>query len=831
LSTSRWNESSKGDAVTFSAGLLDTAGHLYRALAVFLPIVVLVLVLLLLRAFSEQSELKRELVRIRNRLAILELIAGERGTEPVTIGAPESSSVTAPLAPSAPATPATPMITAIPVPPSSATLAPSIQVVPASDAASTQPTEATPPAASAIPLTPTRPAREGDGGTLEQLIGGIWLQNVGSVLLLLGVFLMIVWGYTTGRVGPPVLVVSGVLLGLAFVWRGDRLARSVPAFGHALIGIGLGIVYLTLYVGHFQLGAMPRALAFALITAVSIATVATGLRYRVATIAALGVIGAFVPQLLVAWTPMQSFALAPAALLAYLAFVDGIVFVLAASAGWSGLDLTALVLSAASWMLSYRDLAWSWPVQIGLAVLFTTLGLAPLPRLMRVEGRVGNLDLAVVALAPLCFLAASAPFMAPSRLSAGVLFLVLAIVQLGAALWVDVRRPRRDLWMALTGAAVLDLAIATERLLGHEHTPLAWTVEGALLLVLGARERGGWLRFCGSVVTGLGTLWLVGAFVESRPMHVAPFLGPSALRTLIAIVVLLGAAHLLARRRDALVPDRWLPEYWTATGNALLMAWLAREASELAFAIYGPGGWIGPSQGVIASWTRERELSLALWNAMWMMQAFVLIRIGRHSGFSRACGTFVGFAALLVLLVGASFVDGWQLDQYPILHPMALLMVVGIGMTVLGSLELARDRERLSAWERWLPECWALGASLALLFWSARESNHVARALLDSAPGVSLPRAELERLNTLRAFVTSLAWIVQAVALLVIGWMRRSSFLRWGGLALFGITLLKFVVIDLRNVDVFWRFLTAIAVGGAMLAISYAYQARARRRD
>jgi uncharacterized membrane protein len=312
---------------------------------------------------------------------------------------------------------------------------------------------------------------------------------------------------------------------------------------------------------------------------------------------------------------------------------------------------------------------------------------------------------------------------------------------------------------------------------------------------------------------------------------VAPFFGPSALRTLIAIVVLLGAAHLLARRREALVPDRWLPEYWTATGNALLMAWLARESSELAFAVYGPGGWIGPSGRVIASWTRERELALALWNATWMIQAFALVRIGRRSAFARRCGTFVSFAALIVLLVGGSFVDGWQLDQFPLLHPVALLMMIGIVTTVLGSLELARDRARLGGWERWLPECWAMAASLALLFWSARESNHVARALLASAPGVSLPRAELERLNTLRAFLTSIAWIVEAVALLVVGWMRRSSFLRWGGLTLFGITLLKFVLIDLRNVDVFWRFLTAIAVGIAMLAISYAYQARARRRD
>lgn len=66
------------------------------------------------------------------------------------------------------------------------------------------------------------------------------------------------------------------------------------------------------------------------------------------------------------------------------------------------------------------------------------------------------------------------------------------------------------------------------------------------------------------------------------------------------------------------------------------------------------------------------------------------------------------------------------------------------------------------------------------------------------------------------------------MTLLVVGWMRRSAFLRWSGLGLTGITVLKFLVADLQTVDVFWRFLTAIVVGAALLGISDAYQRRTR---
>jgi len=46
----------------------------------------------------------------------------------------------------------------------------------------------------------------------------------------------------------------------------------------------------------------------------------------------------------------------------------------------------------------------------------------------------------------------------------------------------------------------------------------------------------------------------------------------------------------------------------------------------------------------------------------------------------------------------------------------------------------------------------------------------------------------------------------------------------------FLLTVLKFAFYDLASADVFWRFLTAIAAGAAMLAVSYAYQRQARRK-
>ena len=771
---------------------------------------ILVAALALSRVWSVQGQVRRltrrleEIEQARGRLTRrLEEVERARGTP----AQPASSGAAPPEPPSAapPITPVTP-------------------VAPAS--------------LSPIPATPRPPVRHLDVTSLEQLVGGVWLQNVGSVLLLLGVFLLIVWGYSTGRLGAPVLVGSGVGLGLVLVWRGHRFTHSVRAFGHALIGSGLGIVYLTLYLGHFRLGLLPSWLAFAMLLVVSIATVVAGLGYRVQTIAALGVVGAFLPQLMAAWLPLGGFALPPAGLLGHLAIVDALVFLFAARAGWSGLSLAALLLTTATWATTFHGPSWGWGIEIGLAALFTSLGLGPIPRLTRAEGRVRPIDLAVVAMAPLCFIASSVPVLAyEARIPVAMLLITLAAVQLAVALWVDARRPERDLWRPLTGAAVLYLTGALERAVGPDHTPLAWTAEGVVLVTLGLRDRGGWLRLCGTAVAALAALGVVSDL--SSPAWRAgelPVLYPAGIQDLACISLLLAGAHLLARGRSHLGAGESLaPDVWTVAGNLLLLVWSGREASHAAATLYAPGGrWqrllaIGVPPG-----PRLEELAVSLRGVVWALQALVLALRGAREPRAtlRGCATGIGAVMLVNVTLWRVFSDGWALDQQPVLHAASVLVLAELGLAVVVSLQLARHRHRLLGSERWLPEGWALAASFGLLLWSSREASHVARWILTPvrSPGPAPVEPDRAALRTLEAGITSAAWVVEAVVLLVAGWARGTQFLRWCGLALLGLTLFKFLVVDLQTVDPFWRFLIAIATGVAMLAISYVYQARTRAR-
>ena len=663
------------------------------------------------------------------------------------------------------------------------------------------------------PRRDERPRR--DEGRLEQQIGGIWMQNAGSVLLLLGAFFLIVWGYANGRIGPEILVLAGVILGIVVAWRGYVIGRTLTALGNAFVGVGLGVVYITLYLGHFRMHVFSGGVAFALLTLTSLVSVGIGLRRREPIIATLGSLAAYLPQLLAVWIPLQGFRLALPALLGYFAVVNVVVFALAASVGWSGLVVLSLVLTTVTWGANASLVPWGLGIQIALSALYVALGLAPVVRLVREEKRVRGIDIAVIAAAPMLLLIASFPFLiAPWRSRSGLLLAALSAIYLVISLWVEKRRREQDLWRPLTAASTVFLAAGIERGLLPEYLALAWCAQGTALLWLGLGERGAWFRRLGYAVLAVAaTRLLYVLFVE----HPESLLSAPAIRDLIVILALILASHLLGTARDRLAPEeRYASGVWTFVANVLLMIWIFREADPLERVL----PQLPRSEAVFALMT--------LAAAVWMVQCMALLylSVARNAPVLRHIGYLVGGFAAMGILTGQLGSDPWRPGFLPLLNTSAIVIAFAAMLVILGAEFLARHRDRLGSSERLMPEI-ATGAAnwILLAFW-AREAGHLASVV--ATPGERLG-STAPTAGTLAAVFTSAAWTLQAVTLFALGWIRNSAFLRWSGLALFGLTVMKFLLVDLDRVDTFWRFVSALGIGVALLVVSFLYQRRARR--
>ncbi len=74
----------------------------------------------------------------------------------------------------------------------------------------------------------------------------------------------------------------------------------------------------------------------------------------------------------------------------------------------------------------------------------------------------------------------------------------------------------------------------------------------------------------------------------------------------------------------------------------------------------------------------------------------------------------------------------------------------------------------------------------------------------------------------------SLLWSVYATALVAAGLKWSSALLRWAGLALFGLTVLKAFFIDIPVLEGFYRFVALIALGLLLIGAAWGYQKLAR---
>jgi uncharacterized membrane protein len=75
-----------------------------------------------------------------------------------------------------------------------------------------------------------------------------------------------------------------------------------------------------------------------------------------------------------------------------------------------------------------------------------------------------------------------------------------------------------------------------------------------------------------------------------------------------------------------------------------------------------------------------------------------------------------------------------------------------------------------------------------------------------------------------RDFSFSVIWLVYGAMLMIVGFKRRSAFVRWQALALITVTIGKVFLYDFSELQRGYRILSFIALGAVLLGISFIYQ-------
>lgn len=115
---------------------------------------------------------------------------------------------------------------------------------------------------------------------------------------------------------------------------------------------------------------------------------------------------------------------------------------------------------------------------------------------------------------------------------------------------------------------------------------------------------------------------------------------------------------------------------------------------------------------------------------------------------------------------------------------------------------------------------------LALLALNYEVSDHFARQMQEAKTYFPAERnsSDWRETQRIRDFTYSALWMIFGAVNLAIGFMRKLPSLRWQGLALIGVTIVKVFLYDLGNLSGAWRVLSFIALGVLLMAISFLYQ-------
>jgi len=216
----------------------------------------------------------------------------------------------------------------------------------------------------------------------------------------------------------------------------------------------------------------------------------------------------------------------------------------------------------------------------------------------------------------------------------------------------------------------------------------------------------------------------------------------------------------------------------------------------------------------------------------WFVEAGVLLWVA-----NRVKSDFLNIFALAALVLGVArllLIDDFQTTQ--LLFNMRMATYV-VAIVVLGAVAWnASQREDEAG------RAVAAGAQvglnlLALIALSREVSDYYSRQMTAFRPGPLVQRKvytdryawrnayiDIHRLEIARDFTYSALWMAYGAMLMVIGFLRRSAFVRWQALLLIAATTVKVFVYDVSQLDRGYRIVSFIVLGVLLLAISFVYQ-------
>ncbi|MEK7726789.1 MAG: DUF2339 domain-containing protein, partial [candidate division KSB1 bacterium] len=611
----------------------------------------------------------------------------------------------------------------------------------------------------------------------EALIGGNWFNKIGIAAIILGVAFFLRYAIENDWINNTGKVLLGIVTGLAFIAGGERFQNQrLKVFARGLTGGGAAILYLSLYFAFQVYQLLSQTLAFGFMALVTAGMVALALRHASRTILLFAMFGGFLTPF---W--LSTGAVRPVALFTYIAILDLGLVAVALRHSWRFVNSLCFLATTAlyfAWYEGYYTASQFWIGEIYLTIFYLVFAaLAFFINLVQRKPAQPLDALPILGSAFFFFLGNLALLGSIDAEDYHSLLCAVMALLYGGLSYVALRRVREDKLLALLlmGAATVFLTLFFPFEFNEKWLPLAWLLEGLVLLHIGLYLRLTALHGLGGAIWSLAILALAAQTMDASQATTSRHLYATFFTASAAMFLALAAQSRLTFKSEGI---------WFTLQRALEIITLLLLPFLLA----------------------EYRSDLALLGFAFVLFLFIKIPQLTSAASATAALYFIPLAAVLVFM--NEFDPSWLAfaDYRLILNPR-FLFYCGIA-AMLAYYLLQKEKFAPFAASPAGFELLLKGSGLAIivvLFAALSLETMSFYQFREEQTGAELYAP--------KHFALSLVWSIYSLALLGLGLWKRMLAPRLAALSIFALTLLKALFVDFWLIDKLYRIISAIAFG------------------
>ena len=183
---------------------------------------------------------------------------------------------------------------------------------------------------------------------IEKFIGENLISKIGIAITIIGVAIGVKYSIDNQLISPLVRIILGYLLGLGLLGFGIKLKEKYESYSAVLVSGAIAIMYFITYAGYAFYGLIPQALTFVLMLAFTVFAVIAAIHYNRQVIAQIGLVGAYAVPFLLSNNSGQV-----AVLFTYMSIINVGILVISYKKYWKSLYYSSFVLTWLIYLVWY----------------------------------------------------------------------------------------------------------------------------------------------------------------------------------------------------------------------------------------------------------------------------------------------------------------------------------------------------------------------------------------------------------------------------------------------------------------------------------------------